>query len=167
MFICFSDSSACALKASLKLLSIIGGFNETWFLSRREDKEHSCDLFPSPAIATLTMSRRMLQVAGVGSSNLKPLKTLVQWVVLLAYQIYSNSGLNSPGVLKVFDGAMNILILVSFVSALLFLLLKLQISVHHSTQLLKDLLCSVSYFLAFATASPEDSFHISCTLLSA
>lgn len=133
MFICFSESSACALKASLKLLSIIGGFNKTWCLSRREDKEHSCDLFPCPVIATLTVSRGLLQVAGVGSSNLK-----LQWIVLLAYQIYSNSGLNSPGVLKVFV-AMNIFILVSFVSALLFLLLELQISVHCSTQLLKDL----------------------------
>lgn len=140
MFICFSESSACALKASLKLLSIIGGFNKTWCLSRREDKEHSCDLFPSPVIATLTVSRGLLQVAGVGSSNLKLLNILVQWIVLLAYQIYSNSALNSPGVLRVFDIAMNIFILVSFVSALLFLLLKLQISVHCSTQLLKDLL---------------------------
>lgn len=64
----------------------------------------------------------------------------MEWLVLLAYQIYSNSGLNSPGVLKVFDLAMNISILGSFVSALLLLLLKLQISVHHSIQFLKDLL---------------------------
>lgn len=69
---------------------------------------------PQPCCSCINCEQRAVASSWSRQQHLKLLWTLVQWTVLLAYQIYSKSGLNSPGVLQVFDLAMNIFILGRF-----------------------------------------------------
>lgn len=156
--LCFKSLTQTAL--------YVGGFNEAWCLFRREDKEHSCDLFPSPAVATLTLSRGLLELAGVSSSILKCLKTLVQWIVLLAYQdllqfrLEQSRGVDSLWSCNEYFHSRQLCFLpFCFSSSSCKLLYTIPLSFLRTW-------CGACCFLAFATASPEDSFHTSCTLLS-